>query len=266
MKKNNSEQTARMPLLFLAHGNPMNAIAHNDFTRKLSNLGRALPTPKYILCISAHWLTQGTWVTHMAEPKTIHDFYGFPEELFDVLYPAKGSAELAELVQQQIDEPQIGVDDNLWGFDHGTWSVLKHLYPEAQIPVVQLSLDISKPPQFHFDLGKKLARLRNLGVLIVGSGNIVHNLSAVSWDDTAQPHKWAIEFDEWVKKELLVRNFAALTRDYLKSEAGKLSVPTPDHYYPLLYILGAVTNDDALHFDYEGFQNASISMRCLRFA
>jgi len=254
-----------MPVLFLGHGNPMNALVHNDFTKSLHRLGETLPVPKSILCVSAHWMTKGTWVTHMAKPKTIHDFSGFPRELFAVQYPAPGSPELADLVRQEIQSPKIGADDTEWGLDHGTWSVLRHLYPKANVPVVQLSLDLSQPAEFHFELGQKLANLRDSGVLIVGSGNIVHNLRTIRWEEDAPAHDWAVEFDEWSKQNLLTRNFKNLVHHYLETPAGKLSVPTPEHYYPLLYILGAAQADDQLVFDYEGIQNASISMRCLRF-
>lgn len=254
-----------MPILFLGHGSPMNAIEDNGFTKKMQNLGQTLPTPKAILVISAHWMTKGTWVTSMQNPRTIHDFYGFPQELFNIQYPAPGSPELASNVQNLVDQPNIGADDNEWGLDHGTWSVLKHLYPKANIPVVQLSLDMSQPPEFHFELGKKLKPLREQGILILGSGNIVHNLRKISWDYNAKPVDWSLEFDEWVKAKTLDRDFLPLVNEATKSEIGRLSIPTPDHYYPFLYILGAAQNNDELHFDIEGIQNGSISMRSFRF-
>lgn len=255
----------RMPILFLGHGSPMNAISSNSITQVMNQLGQTLTPPKAILMISAHWMTKGTWVTHMKNPKTIHDFYGFPQELFAVQYPAPGSPTLAEQIQNQITQPKIELDDSEWGLDHGTWSVLKHLYPNANIPIVQLSLDMSKPSEFHFVLGQKLQALREQGVLIIGSGNIVHNLKHIRWESDAKPFDWAIEFDEWVKQKSVERNFQALVSESTQSEAGRLSIPTPDHYFPLLYILGAAHPKDNLYFDIEGIQNGSISMRSLRF-
>ncbi len=265
MNQNLKNPLPQMPVLFLGHGSPMNAIETNSFTQALRHLGEALPTPRAILAISAHWMTRGTWVTHMQKPKTIHDFGGFPQELFDVQYPAPGSPELADLIRTSIQNPTISADDSEWGLDHGTWSVLKHLYPNANIPVVQLSLDMSQPSQFHFELGQKLQTMRQQGILIVGSGNIVHNLRQIRWEPDARTFDWALEFDAWAKQQMEKRNFSALTNDYLKTEAGRMSVPTPDHYYPLLYILGATQANDTLHFDFEGTQHGSISMRCVRF-
>lgn len=255
-----------MPVLFIGHGSPMNAIANNDFTRSLNALGKKIPAPRAILCVSAHWLTDGTSITHMPKPKTIHDFYGFPEELFAIQYPAPGSPAIAELVAAELNStetsaPKVQLDDTLWGLDHGTWSVLRHLYPEANIPVLQLSINYAKPGQFHFEVGEQLRALRSQGVLIVGSGNIVHNLRQLEWDPNAKPYDWALEFDEGSKQKLIDRDFQALTQNYLESNAGRLSVPTPDHYYPLLYTLGAAEKNDHLSFEYEGIEHGSISMR-----
>ncbi len=254
-----------MPALFLGHGSPMNAIQENSITRAFKKLGAELPKPRAILAISAHWMTNGTWVTSMPHPKTIHDFYGFPQALFEIQYPARGSTQLAKDLQQLITDPQVRADDHSWGLDHGTWSVLKHLYPYADIPVVQLSLDMTQPPQFHFELGQKLQDLRNQGILILGSGNIVHNLHKIKWDDDTKPYDWAVEFDDWVKEKSISRDFESLITNATDTKAGQLSIPTPDHYYPLLYVLGASLSKDTLNFDIEGFQNASISMRSLRF-
>lgn len=259
------KKTELMPVLFLGHGSPMNAIQENNFTKTLGSLGNKFPEPKAILCISAHWMTRGTWVTHMDSPKTIHDFYGFPQALFDVEYPAPGSPQFAELIKKTVKDPEVRLDDEAWGLDHGTWSVLRHMYPKANIPVLQLSLDMSNSPEFHFKLGQELAKLREHGVLIVGSGNIVHNLRTIRWEANAPAYDWALEFDEWSKSKLLARDFKALQHDFLKTEAGKLSIPTLDHYLPLLYILGASNTRDELKFEYEEIQNASISMRCLSF-
>ncbi len=254
-----------MPTLFLGHGSPMNAIEDNSITRAFKKLGSELSHPRAILVISAHWMTKGTWVTHMSHPKTIHDFYGFPQKLFEVQYPAPGNPHLAETLRNLVDNPKIQADDHSWGLDHGTWSVLKHLYPDANIPVVQLSLDMTQPPEFHFNLGQKLQSLRSQGVLIVGSGNIVHNLRTIKWEENAQPYDWALEFDEWVHKKSIARDFKALVSEASQTPSGKLSIPTPDHYYPLLYILGSSQSKDELTFDIQGIQNASISMRSLRF-
>jgi 4,5-DOPA dioxygenase extradiol len=196
-----------MPLLFLGHGSPMNAIEVNAFTQTLSALKHKLPAPKGILVISAHWMTKGTWVTGMNNPETIHDFYGFPEELFNVQYHAPGNPELASQIARDIVIPEIQTDMDQWGLDHGTWSVLRHLYPEAKIPVLQLSLDMSKPYEFHFELGQKIRYLREQGILVIGSGNIVHNLKTIRWEPGAKPYDWAIEFDEWIKSALEKRDF-----------------------------------------------------------
>jgi 4,5-DOPA dioxygenase extradiol len=254
----------KLPVLFIGHGSPMNAIQDNPFTRSLNVLGRDLPKPEVILCLSAHWLTDGTWITHMKSPKTIHDFGGFPEALFEIQYPAPGSPEFADKIRTQISDPSIKSDDTLWGLDHGTWAVLRHLYPKADIPVLQLSIDIQKPGDYHLKLGESLRTLRSQGVLIVGSGNIVHNLSKITWKEDAEPYDWAVEFDEWVKAKLLQKNFKALSQDYRTTSAGRLSVPTPEHYYPLLYALGASEPGESLEFPFEGIQNSSISMRTLK--
>lgn len=258
-------EKSQMPVLFLGHGSPMNALADNEFTRTLKQLGKKIPRPKAILCVSAHWMSEGTWVTGTENPRTIHDFYGFPQPLFDVQYPAHGDPELAKKIQSSILPSKIHLDNEMWGYDHGTWSVLKHMYPEADIPLLQLSLYMERPAEYHFKTGQDLAKLREQGILIIGSGNIVHNLRKLNWDEQAKPHEWAIEFDEWAKEKLIKRDFKALQFDTGKSEAGRLSIPTPDHYYPLLYILGASSSSDEMKFEYEEIQNASISMRCVSF-
>jgi 4,5-DOPA dioxygenase extradiol len=257
--------TARAPTLFLGHGSPMNAIEDNDFTRCLTRLGQELPRPHAVLCVSAHWLSAGTWVTHMPRPRTIHDFYGFPPELHAVEYAAPGSPETAELVVRLIESPRIQLDDQAWGLDHGAWSVLRHLYPPADVPIVQLSIDMAEPGDFHLELGQSLRRLRDEGVMIVGSGNLVHNLRQIRWDREAPPYDWAVEFDAWARDRIVAGDHAALARDYAAMRAGQLSVPTPDHYLPLLYVLGASHPGEEPRFEYEGLQNASISMRCVSF-
>lgn len=253
----------KMPLLFIGHGSPMNAIERNPFTLALNALGQKLPQPKAIICISAHWLTAGSWVTQMAHPKTNHDFYGFPPPLFAVQYPAPGAPELAHQLQQLIQKPLIHLDQH-WGLDHGTWSVMRHIYPQANIPIIQLSIDMAEAPRYHFALGNKLKELRQQGVLIIGSGNIVHNLRVLRWQ-APSPYPWAIEFDQQVKACLVQRDFAALQEQILFTEHGRLSVPTLDHYLPLLYILGAAELDEPLNFEFEDIQLGSISMRSFSF-
>ncbi|MBL7542525.1 MAG: 4,5-DOPA dioxygenase extradiol [Bdellovibrionaceae bacterium] len=254
-----------MPVLFIGHGSPMNAIETNPYTKMLNTLGKKLPTPKAILVISAHWMTRGTFVTEMQNPKTIHDFYGFPQELFNVQYPAPGSPETARLVKDAVQEPKVIGDHNQWGLDHGTWAVLRHMYPEAGIPVLQLSLDLSQPPDYHVKIGRQLMRLRDQGVLILGSGNLVHNLRQIKWEANAKPFDWAVEFDEWIKQKISDRDFSAAFNDFHQTRAGQLSVPSLDHYLPLHYILGATDSKDELKFEYEEMQNGSISMRSFRF-
>lgn len=258
-----SEDTEKMPVVFIGHGSPMNAIEENAFTQRLGSLGAELPTPKAILVVSAHWLSAGTWVTRMDQPKTIHDFRGFPQALFDVRYPAPGNPELAAHIQTLSQKPKIQADDS-WGLDHGTWSVLNKMYPKADIPVLQLSIDMSESPEFHLDLGKTISALRDQGVLILGSGNIVHNLRQADWNMPLKGYDWALEFDSWIKKQLENGDFKSLAQDFMKTEAGRLSVPTPDHYYPLLYVLGAADpSKDELQFEFEGYDLGSISMRSL---
>jgi 4,5-DOPA dioxygenase extradiol len=255
----------KMPVLFVGHGSPMNALAKNRYTQMLNQLGGKIPTPKVILVISAHWMSHGTWVTQMAQPKTIHDFGGFPQSLFDIQYPAPGSPETASLIQSLIKDPHISLDSSDWGLDHGTWSVLRHMYPEAKIPVLQMSLSMRDAPEYHLKLGRELASLREKGVLILGSGNVVHNLRQIQWDEKAKPHDWAVEFDEWIKVKIEKREFADILKGPGLTNAGRLSVPTADHYLPLHYILGASDANDELRFEFEEMQNASISMRTLSF-
>jgi len=254
-----------MPVLFIGHGSPMNALAQNDYTKALNNLATDIPTPKAILIISAHWMTKGTLITAMEKPKTIHDFGGFPQALFEVQYNASGNPKLAESIIQTIKSPSIKSDLNDWGLDHGTWSILRHMYPEANIPVLQLSMDMSQGPEVHFEIGKQIKYLREEGVLIIGSGNIVHNLRHIDWNEHAKPFSWATSFDLWVKEKVELKEFGALVKDYLKASGGAQSVPTPDHYFPLLYTLGAVDSSDQLSIPFEGMQNASISMRSIRW-
>jgi len=254
-----------MPVLFVGHGNPMNALLRNDYTRELGRLARLIPRPAAVLCVSAHWMTEGTWVTHMRRPKTIHDFYGFPEELFAIRYPAPGSPETAELVRATAAKYRLELDDDMWGLDHGAWSVLRHMYPAADVPVVQLSVYLGQPPSYHFELGRQLRPLRERGVLILGSGNVVHNLRLMQWDGKPQPYPWALQFDAYVAEKIAARRFDALLADPATMPGGVESVPTPDHWYPLLTALGAADETDRAVFEYEGIDNASVSMRCVSF-
>lgn len=258
--------TKKMPVLFIGHGSPMNALASNDYTRALNRIKDDIETPKAILLISAHWMTKETKITAMPYPRTIHDFYGFPKDLFAINYKAPGDPALAEMIIKSIESPRIGADLNEWGLDHGAWSVLLHIYPEANIPVLQLSLDMSKPAEYHFELGQKLRFLREKGILIIASGNIVHNLRQINWDESATPLEWALEFDQWVKEKAEKGDFKSLVNDFTKTRSGVLSNPTPEHYFPLLYILGASDEKDQLSFPYEGIQNGSMSMRSFKWA
>jgi 4,5-DOPA dioxygenase extradiol len=249
-----------MPAIFFGHGNPMNAIQQNDYTRKWNQIGANLPRPKAILCISAHWYIPGAAVTVSTAPRTIHDFGGFPKSLYEVQYPAPGDPELAERVQNLLAPLPVLLDQS-WGLDHGTWSVLRHVYPQADIPIVQLSIDETQPSTFHFEIGKRLADLREEGVLIVGSGNLVHNLHTYAWGrHMPEPYDWARRFEDRAREILRSGQHEPLV-DYEKlGREAMLSVPTPDHYLPLLYVLGARTPSDYVEFPVEGVDGGSISM------
>lgn len=254
----------KMPVVFVGHGSPMHALHDNAYTRALGRLGREIGRPEAVVSVSAHWLTEGTWATHMPQPRTIHDFGGFPEELFAVEYPAPGSPRTAELLRETIAEPAVRLDDASWGLDHGTWAVLRHMYPKADVPVVQLSIDIERPGEHHLALGRKLAALRERGILIVASGNVVHNLGMIKWSAHPEPYAWNVEFDAFVKRKTEEGDAGALAGDPRGMPGGALSVPTPDHWYPYLYALGAAAADK-VRWEYEGLENASISMRCASF-
>ena len=238
----------RMPVLFLGHGSPMNAIEENEFVAGWRTIGKTLPKPNAILCISAHWETRGTFVTAMDKPKTIHDFGGFPQALFDVQYPAPGSPELALETKTVIKKTTVGLDDK-WGLDHGAWSVISRLYPNADIPVIQLSLDYNQGPQYHYDLAKELSSLRNKGILIVGSGNMVHNLGLLAWEqlNTADfAFDWAKEASEKMKKFIVEGDHQSLINYTSQGNAFKLAIPTPEHFLPLLYILALKENNEKI--------------------
>ena len=252
--------TARMPAIFFGHGNPMNALYDNSWTRGWRAIGRSIPKPKAILCISAHWYLSQVAVTAMDTPRTIHDFGGFPRQLFEVDYPAPGSPALASRVSEILGG-RIALDDGSWGLDHGTWSVLSHVFPDADVPVVQLSLNDSQTGRFHYELAKRLTPLRDEGVLIIGSGNIVHNLHAYAWGkQDIQPLDWALRFDQFVRDAITNVNHEPLI-DYesLGSDAT-LSAPTPDHFLPLIYVVAVSQPDDPVSFPVSGFDGGSISM------
>lgn len=251
----------RMPVLFVGHGSPMNAIEDNEFSRGWVEAARALPRPKAILCISAHWETRGLGVTAMERPRTIHDFGGFPPELYAKQYPAPGSPWLAQRVGEVVQAAPV-MPDQRWGLDHGTWSVLCRMYPAADIPVVQLSLDRSQGPDFHFQLGCELQALRDEGVLILGSGNVVHNLRLVVWK--GQPYDWAVEFDAQVRQWIVDGENDPLIHYEAQGRAAALSINSAEHYLPLLYVLGARSAGEPVSFFNEKLEAGSLSMRCIR--
>jgi 4,5-DOPA dioxygenase extradiol len=257
--------SVRLPALFLGHGNPMNALQSNPWTRAWAALGASLPQPRAILAISAHWYVPATAVTAMAAPPTLHDFGGFPRELFAMRYPAAGDAALAAHVQRLLAPLPVQADLS-WGLDHGTWSVLCHMYPRADVPVVQLAIDETQPPAFHHELGTRLAPLRDAGILILGSGDVVHNLHTYAWGRHArEPYDWALRFESAVRARLAAGDHAALIDYAALGEDALLAVPTPEHYLPLLYVVGASFPGDALSFPVEGMDGGSVSMLAVRF-
>ena len=258
-----SSGAPRLPVLFIGHGTPRNAIADNEFTRGWARLGARLPRPRAILVISAHWYTYGTGVTAADQPETIYDFGG-GADLRHLNYPAPGLPNLAERVAELL-APCPVVRDTSWGFDHGCWSVLMRAFPEAEIPVVQLSIDGTQRPQVHFDIGKRLAPLRDEGVLIFTSGNIVHNLGLVIYDDAAKPYEWAERFDLIVRDRLMQKDWEVLVDYAALGPDAALSIPTPDHYLPLLYAMGAADPGEQVSFPVEGIHLGSVSMRCVMF-
>ncbi|MEQ8552793.1 MAG: 4,5-DOPA dioxygenase extradiol [Cyclobacteriaceae bacterium] len=259
------DKTTKMPVLFLGHGSPMNAIEENEFVRGFRNVSSEIEKPNAILCISAHWETRGTMVTSMENPRTIHDFGGFPRKLFEVQYPAPGSPQLAEETQKLIQTTDVHLDDK-WGLDHGAWSVIKHMYPEANVPVIQLSLDYTKGPKFHYELAKELSKLREQGVLIVGSGNMVHNLRMVAWHKLNETYAfdWAQEASEKMHNFILDGNHEALINYQQQGKAFELSIPTPEHYLPLLYSLALQDKQDNIHLFNDQPIAGSLSMTSVR--
>jgi 4,5-DOPA dioxygenase extradiol len=250
---------ARMPVIFFGHGSPMNTLASNEYTETWRKLGEAVPEPKAILAISAHWFTRGTAVTAMAKPRTIHDFGGFPQALFDVQYPAPGDPGLAARVRDLLAPVEVELDRS-WGLDHGTWSVLVHAFPDAGIPVVQMSLDGTKAARFHYDIGKRLVPLREEGILVVGSGNVVHNLTLMRRDKGVPAFDWAKRFNDKVREALASGNHSALIDFERLGEDARLSVPTPEHYLPLLHIAALQAGDETMAFAVDGYEGGSLGM------
>ena len=249
-----------MPAIFFGHGNPMNAVMNNNYTEGWRRIGKQTPKPKAILSISAHWFVPDTGVTISTAPRTIHDFGGFPRELYQVQYPAPGDPELARRVKTLLEPLQVNLD-NSWGLDHGTWSVLRHVYPTADVPVVQLSIDETQPSSFHFEIGRKLASLRDEGILIVGSGNLVHNLHAYAWGrHVPDPYDWAIRFENQAKEMMLAGEYKPLINYETLGPEASLSIPTPDHYLPLLYVIATRQQGEVITFPIEGVDGGSISM------
>ena len=254
----------RMPVLFIGHGSPMNAVQRNRYTEAWSVIGVEVPRPSAVLCVSAHWYIPGAALTVNAAPRTIHDFSGFPPELYRVQYPAPGDPRLARRVRKLLSPLTVELAET-WGLDHGAWSVLKHVYPRADVPVVQLSIDETQAARFHYEIGQRLAPLREENVLIVGSGNLVHNLHAYAWGrHAAEPYEWALRFERRARQLLMAGEYASLV-DYQNLERDALlSVPTPDHYLPLLYVSGAAMEGDPVAFPVEGIDGGSISMLAVR--
>jgi 4,5-DOPA dioxygenase extradiol len=260
------DSTERMPVLFLGHGSPMNAIEENEFVQGWREIGKTLPKPNAVLCVSAHWETKGTFVTAMEKPKTIHDFGGFSEELYQVQYPAPGSSELAKGIKEIVKKTEVGLDDK-WGLDHGAWSVVKHLYPDADVSVIQLSLDYQRSPEYHYELSKELAPLRNRGVLILGSGNMVHNLRMVDWrrlNESNYGYEWAIEASEKMKTAILSDDHKKLINYQLQGKEINLAIPTPEHYLPLLYALALKEENEEVSLFNDKAVGGSLTMTSLK--
>lgn len=261
------EQDVKMPVLFIGHGSPMNGIENNEFSAYWEKLGKELPIPKAVLVISAHWLTKGTHVTAMPNPSTIHDFGGFPESLHAVQYPAPGSPELAVETQQLITSTNVGLNHD-WGLDHGAWTVVKRMYPKANIPVIQLSIDYGQPAAYHYNLAKEITPLRKKGVLIIGSGNMVHNLRMIAWDKFDVPnygYDWAIEMHELFKHKITEGDHQALIQYEKLSPAARFAVPTPDHYYPLLYTLALQDKNETPFFFNDKLVAGSLNMTSVKW-
>lgn len=259
-------RTKRMPVLFLGHGSPMNAIEENEFVQGFRKLGTEVPRPNAILCISAHWETRGTHVTAMANPQTIHDFGGFPQALFDVQYPAPGSPELAAETKRLITSTEVGLDHK-WGLDHGAWSVVKHMYPDADIPIIEMSLDYTLKPGQHYALAQQIASLRDKGVLVIGSGNMVHNLRMVAWDKlsvTGYGFDWALEARAKMNGLILSGDHRSLVDYHAQGQAFQLAIPSPEHYLPLLYALALKKDDDEVTLFNDKAVGGSLTMTSVK--
>lgn len=256
--------STRMPALFLGHGSPMNVLEDNRYTQAWRRLGETLPRPRAIVAISAHWYTRGTAVTAMEKPRTIHDFGGFPQELYETRYPAPGSPQLAERIRQLLEPVSVRADSEEWGLDHGSWGVLIKMYPQADIPVVQLSVDGTQPAAHHYLLGRKLAALRDEGVAIVASGNVVHNLRMIKWSGEAEPYPWAESFSRFVRDNLAWRGDDHPLIDFMRHEGAALSNPTPDHFLPLLYVLGSWDGSEPVGVPVDGIEMGSLSMMSVK--
>jgi 4,5-DOPA dioxygenase extradiol len=254
---------SKMPMLFVGHGSPMNAIEDNRYTRGWKEIAEQIPKPESIISISAHWYTKGTKIMNEENPKTIHDMYGFPKELYEILYKVQGNRELAGKVKNLISKQSAF--DNSWGIDHGTWSVLVHMYPERNIPVFQISIDAAAPPEVHYQIGKELKSLRNQGVLLFGSGNIVHNLGLIDWGIEDKGFEWAYQFDDYIKESIINRNHETVINYLHLEKTAKLAVPTPEHFYPILYILGASDEEDKISVYNDSCVLGSLSMTSYLF-
>ena len=253
-----------LPVIFFGHGNPRNALSHNAWTQGWATIGKDIPRPRAVLSLSAHWYLPATLVTATPTPRTIHDFGGFPPELYEIQYPAPGDPALARQVQELLTPISVGLDTQ-WGLDHGTWSVLCHVFPEADVPVLQLSIDDTQPPKFHYEIAKRLTGLRDEGVLIVGSGNVVHNLHAYSWGRRQiNPFDWAVRFEVRVRELLLAADHEPLVAYENLGRESALSIPTPEHYLPLLYVIAQQREGEQVSFPVEGFDGGSVSMLSVR--
>jgi 4,5-DOPA dioxygenase extradiol len=264
--KDFNNKTEKLPVLFVGHGSPMNAIEDNEFTEGWKETGKSFPEPEAILCISAHWETDGTHVTSMGKPETIHDFGGFPRELYEVQYPAPGNPALAKEAKSLIGLTDTGLDDS-WGLDHGCWSVLRRMYPAANIPVIQLSLNHRQPAQFHYDLARELSPLRKKGVLIIGSGNMVHNLRLVSWENLDKPgfaFEWATVASAKIKNSILSDDHAPLINYKAQGREFELAIPTPEHFLPLLYVLGLKDEGDTVALFNDKAVGGSLTMTSVK--
>ncbi|POS01137.1 4,5-DOPA dioxygenase extradiol [Flavobacterium croceum DSM 17960] len=266
LSKSLKEEDYTLPAYFIGHGSPMNGIENNVFSQSWAQIGKEYPTPNAVLVVSAHWLTRGTYITAMEHPKTIHDFGGFPQKLFDVQYPAPGNPSLALDTTKLVTSTKVELDHE-WGLDHGVWTVVRHMYPDANIPVLQLSIDYGKPAQFHYDLGKELLALRKKGVLVIGSGNMVHNLGAVAWDKLNEPeygYDWAIEMNTVFKDKISKGDVKSLIEYTKLHKASSLAIPTPDHYFPLLYTLGLQAQKDTITFFNDKAVGGSLTMTSVK--